>query len=99
MAEVKREIEHQLAGMKKVMQNIEKIVASMQRSEMSEMKKIYKNSRVVGFGLECLCLLFKEETNEKGINKILADPNLMMKMKSQNVLDERNRRVEEKWNQ
>ena len=86
-------MEEQLSKMKKVMSSIEKIVSSMQRSEMSEMKKIYKNSRVVGFGLECMCLLLGEEPSEKAINKILADPNLMMKMKSHNILDKRNHRV------
>ena len=83
--------------MKKVMGKIEKIVSSMQRSEMGEMKKIYKNSRFVAFGLECLCLLLGEEPIEKSINKILADPNLMMKMKSPAILNERNVRVQQKW--
>lgn len=33
----------------------------MQRTEMGELKKIYKNSKIVSFGLECLCLLLGEE--------------------------------------
>ncbi len=44
-------MEKQLQGMKKLMEGIEKIVGSMQRTEMSELKKIYKNSKVVSFGL------------------------------------------------
>lgn len=70
---------------------------SMQRSEMSQLKKIYKNNKIVTFGLECLCVLFKEKPSEKAINKIMADPNLMMKMKSHALLDERNPKVEEKF--
>lgn len=50
-------MEKQLQGMKKTMENISKIVGSMQRTEMSELKKIYKSSEIVSFGLECLCIL------------------------------------------
>lgn len=63
MSEIKTNMEKKLAHMKKVMSNVERIVMSIQRSEMSELKKIYKNNRVVSFGLECLCLLFNEEIN------------------------------------
>ena len=68
----------------------------MQRAEMSELKKIYKSSQIVSFGLECLCILLGEEPTEKSINKILADPNLMMKMKSNHLLENKNVRVVEK---
>lgn len=57
MAGIKRTMEKQLQGMKKTMENISKIVGSMQRTEMSELKKIYKSSEIVSFGLECLCIL------------------------------------------
>ncbi len=61
MASIKRQMQRQLQGLKKMMENISKIVGSMQRAEMSELKKIYKSSQIVSFGLECLCILLGEE--------------------------------------
>lgn len=42
-------------------------------------------------------MLLGEEPGEKSINKILADPNLMMKMKSPAILEKRNNRVVDKF--
>lgn len=51
MRAIQYKMEGQLQGMKKMMSNIQKIVGSMQRTEMGELKKIYKNSKIVSFGL------------------------------------------------
>ena len=68
--------------MKRVMGRIERILGSFQRSEMGELKKIYRQNRVVHFGVECLCVLLGEENSEdKTVNRLLADPNLLMRMK------------------
>lgn len=69
--------------MEKVLRKIEKIVSSFQRTELGEFKKIYKTNKLIYFGAECLCILLGEESvDEKSINRILADPNLLMRMKA-----------------
>lgn len=56
-----KQIELRLEFIKSTLRKIEKIISSFQRTEMGELKKVYKMSKITYFGVQCLCILFKEE--------------------------------------
>lgn len=60
---MKYQIEKRLELIKTVLSKIERIVSSFQRTELSELKKVFKANLVVYFGVECLCILLGEDNH------------------------------------
>jgi|JI6StandDraft_1071083.scaffolds.fasta_scaffold10769_7 dynein heavy chain len=63
------------------MDRLERSLNNLSRHEFGEIKKLYTTHSILKFSLECLAILQHYETTPTAINIMLADPNLLMKLK------------------